>query len=99
MTVYVLAQIRITDPIRYNRYRDAFLPTLRAFNGRLLVADTNPKVIEGEWCAEKAILIAFETEELFQGWMQSAEYQQISIDRRAGSTGTVILLHRAAMDS
>ena len=94
MTVYVLAQIMVTDAARYARYRDAFLSTLRSFNGRLLVADANPRILEGEWNSEKVILIEFETEDLFRGWMQSAEYQGISIDRRAGATGPVILLQR-----
>lgn len=93
MTVYALAQITIADRIRYDRYREAFLPTLRPFNGRLLAADSDPQIIEGEWQSEKVILIEFENDELFRGWMESPEYEQIAIDRRAGAFGSVLLLH------
>lgn len=92
MTVYVLAQITITDPTGYNRYRDAFMPTLDRFKGRLLAADTDPQILEGEWNSEKVILIEFENEELFRRWMQSPEYEKIAVDRRAGAFGPVLLL-------
>lgn len=94
MTVYVLAQMTITAPSRYNRYRDAFLPTLKPFNGRLLVADPNPRIVEGDWDAHKVILIEFDTEDLFRAWVQSPEYRRISVDRRAGAMGPVLLLQR-----
>ncbi|MBQ1070126.1 DUF1330 domain-containing protein, partial [Micromonospora sp. D75] len=49
MTVYALAQLTIHDRARYDRYAAAFPPVLARYGGRLLAADTSPRVVEGEW--------------------------------------------------
>jgi uncharacterized protein (DUF1330 family) len=56
-----------------------------------LAADESPQVIEGQWDREKLVLMSFPDEAAFRGWAESAEYQDISQDRRAGAD-TVVLL-------
>lgn len=91
MTVYVVAQIRIHDRPRYDRYSAAFMPVLVRYGGRLLAADEAPAVLEGEWAAEKLNIIAFPDEEAARRWMDSPEYREIAIDRLAASEGVVLL--------
>ena len=92
MTVYALAQISITDRDSYNRYQALFMQVFGQFKGRLLAADTSPQVVEGHWEREKVVLMSFPDEQAFQEWAQSPEYQKISLDRKAGSEGVVLLL-------
>lgn len=91
MTVYAIAQISITDRDRYNSYLGRFMEVFGRFNGRLLAADANPDVVEGHWDREKVILMSFPDTESFYAWARSAEYQEIAIDRKAGSAGVVLL--------
>jgi len=93
MTVYALAQIAIHDPASYNRYQSKFMDVFAKYQGRLLAADTAPVCIEGCWEHDKAILMAFPDEQTFRDWAESPEYQAISLDRKAGTRGVVILLH------
>lgn len=93
MTVYALAQLKITGRARYQRYVDAFMPVLAAHGGRLLAADETPCIEEGDWPFDKAILIAFPDEATFRKWASSPEYRQIAEDRLAGASGPVLLLH------
>lgn len=95
MTVYALAQLTITDRESYGRYQAAFMDVLRAFGGRLLAADGNPSVEEGEWRHEKVVLISFPDEPSFRTWADSPQYQGIAADRRAGAHGPVLLVHGA----
>jgi len=92
MTVYVAAQITITDRGRYDSYKNAFIDVLRPFGGRLLAADEAPLLIEERWDYEKFVLISFDDETTLRRWMESPEYQRISIDRLAGSSGAVLLV-------
>jgi len=92
MTVYVLAQLTFTDRAAYDRYQARFLDVLRPFNGRLLVADEQPQVLEGAWRGDKVVLIAFPDEASFRAWGESPAYQEISKDRKAGAQATVLLL-------
>ncbi|AEV85111.1 hypothetical protein ACWT_4087 [Actinoplanes sp. SE50] len=92
MTVFALAQIAIHDRQRYDRYAAAFMPVLTRYHGRLLAADESPRVVEGEWPYEKAILMSFDTREHFEQWSTSPEYREISRDREAATHGVVLLL-------
>lgn len=90
MTVYVVAQLTIHDPDRYQRYVRRFHDTLRPFDGALLAADDHPEVIEGEWDRDKIVLISFSDHAECQRWMTSPEYQAIAGDRIAATTSTVL---------
>lgn len=91
MSAYVIAQLTVHNRERYDRYAAAFLPTLKAFGGRLLAADEEPQVLEGEWRREKLVLIAFPDAAEARAWAASAAYQAIADDRVAGAEGVVIL--------
>ena len=91
MTAYVLAQIRIHDQARYDRYAAGFLPTLAGFGGRLLAADEAVEVLEGDWPAEKLVLIAFPDAGSAKAWAASPAYQAIAPDRIAATEGVVVL--------
>lgn len=92
MTVYAIAQISITDRDAYNRYQARFMEVFARFKGRVLAADAKPKVFEGAWDREKVVLMSFPDEGAFQEWATSPDYLAISIDRKAGSTATVLLV-------
>ena len=91
MTVYALAQLRFTDRAAYDRYQSRFMGVLKKFSGQLLVADETPKVLEGEWRYDKLVVLSFPDVASFEAWSQSADYQAILIDRKAGATADVIL--------
>ncbi|GAA2729463.1 DUF1330 domain-containing protein [Actinocorallia aurantiaca] len=91
MTVYAMAQISIHDRERYNSYAARFLDVLIRYEGRLLAADERPEVIEGDWPYGKVVLMSFEDKDAFEKWAYSPEYQEISKDRIAATTGVVVL--------
>ena len=92
MSVYVIAQISITDRAIYNKYQARFLEVFAKFNGQLLAADENPQVVEGVWEREKVVLMKFPDKESFEAWAFSPEYQEIAKDRKAGSDGVFLLV-------
>ena len=92
MSLYVIAQISITDREAYNRYQAKFLDVFRKFKGELLAADEKPEVIEGDWNREKVVLMRFPDKEEFEAWAFSPEYREIAKDRRAGSEGVFLLV-------
>jgi len=92
MSVYAIAQLKITDRATYDRYQAKFMGVMKRFQGRLLAADENPKVLEGKWERDKVVLLSFPDEAAFQQWADSPEYQEISKDRKAGSEAVVLLL-------
>lgn len=92
MTLYVLAQFRIHDRQRYETYVAEFPPVLARFGGRLLVADEAPQVVEGEYHADKVVLLAFPDAASFERFANSEDYQTISRNRVASTEGSVVVL-------
>jgi uncharacterized protein (DUF1330 family) len=91
MTVYVIAQLKMTDRAAYDRYQARFFEVFRKFSGRLLSADENPVIVEGEWDRDKLVLMSFPDEGAFRAWLDSPEYLEIAKNRKAGTQGVVLL--------
>jgi uncharacterized protein (DUF1330 family) len=91
MPVYAVAQISIHDRERYERYVARFMAVLTQYGGRLLAADEEADVLEGEWDHDKIIIMRFEDRPAFDKWAGSAEYQEISKDRVAATDGVVLV--------
>lgn len=92
MSVYAIAQLKITDRAVYDRYQAKFMGVMKRFRGRVLAADESPKVIEGKWDRDKVVLLSFPDEAAFREWVDSPEYQEISKDRKAGSEAVALLV-------
>lgn len=92
MSVYVIAQLWIHDPVTYGRYVDRFMNVFKNYKGSVLVADENPTVIEGAWDGNKVVMLSFPDEASFRQWADSSEYMDIAKDRKAGAESVVILV-------
>ena len=53
MSVYAIAQLWIHDSATYGRYVNRFMDVFKNYNGRVLVADENPMLLEGAWDGDK----------------------------------------------
>ena len=91
MTVYLVAQLRFVDRPAYDRYQARFMDVLRQSDGRLLVADEKPKVMEGAWDREKLVILSFPSEASARAFLTSREYEEIARDRKAGADTLALL--------
>ena len=91
MSVYAMIQLTIHDRARYDVYSNAFMPVLEQYGGKLLVAQDNPQVMEGEWTGDRVVLLEFADKKAFLTWATSPEYTEIAKDRLAGSNAVVLL--------
>jgi uncharacterized protein (DUF1330 family) len=93
MPVYAVAQISIHDRERYEKYVSRFMEVLTSYDGRLLVADENVEVFEGEWNRDKFIMVSFADRAAFDRWAGSPEYQGIAVDRIESTDGVVLVVN------
>jgi uncharacterized protein (DUF1330 family) len=92
MTVYVMAQLKFTDRSAYDRYQSRFFGVFSRFKGTLLAADEAPQVVEGDWPLDKVVLMSFPDQAAYRAFAESAAYEEISRDRKAGADAVVLLL-------
>ena len=91
MTVYVLAQLNITDRAAYHRYQARFMEVFKPFGGMVLSVDDGVEVIEGNWPYSRLVLASFPDEPAFRAWWDSPGYREIVEDRWNGSTAVIVL--------
>lgn len=74
---YFIAQIKINDQNEYQKYLDEAGTIFKKFNGRYIVANDQPEILEGEWKYTREIVIEFNSKKDFDNWYYSADYQRI----------------------
>lgn len=92
MSVFIIAQINITDRNSYDKYDAGFMETFTPFGGEILSVDEEPLTLEGEWTATRSVLLKFESKDVALSWMNSDAYKAIVGHRHAGSTMNGILV-------
>jgi len=92
MPVYAMALIDIQDREQYGRYEQGFLPIFAKFGGKLLAVEEEPVIREGSWPAQRTVLLEFASQEAFDRWYDSAEYQELVKLRFGSSKGNLAVL-------
>jgi len=92
MAAYVLGNVNIHDPEGYRAYTSQVQATLDPFEGRFVVRAGAYEALEGEFTADRLVLIEFPTVEHARGWYNSEAYQAILPIRHANSTARFITL-------
>jgi len=92
VSVYVVAEISITDRTEYARYEAGFMPIWQKYRGELLAVDEKPMVLEGEWRHTRTVLLRFPDAAEAERWYRSPEYQALAQHRWKGSRANVALL-------
>jgi len=92
MSVYFLAQIKITDEKEYQKYLDTCDDVFAKYKGEYLAADASPDILEGSWNYTRSVIIEFPNKMDFYAWYESDEYQEILKSRLMGSNSDAILV-------
>lgn len=92
MPAFVIANITIVDPLRYEDYRRMVPATLVPFGGRFVVRGGQTEVLEGDWRPSRLVLLEFPSIERARAWWNSPAYAEARALRQATSTGTLIIL-------
>jgi uncharacterized protein (DUF1330 family) len=74
MPGYVIVNVTVRDPVRYEEYRRLATPTVAAYGGRYLVRGGPVDVREGTWTPCRLVVLEFPTMERARAWWDSPEY-------------------------
>ena len=93
MPAFVIAEISaIHDPARYEEYKRLVPATLTPFGGRFIARGGEAAVLEGNWSAERVVIVEFPSMERARAWWESAAYAPARALRQASSTGTLVVI-------
>ena len=95
MPAYIIAEIQITDPAAYDKYRPLAAASVARFGGRFIVRGGKVDLLEGEPQPERIVVIEFPNADTALRWYRSDEYQTALKIRQAASHGRVMLVEGA----
>jgi uncharacterized protein (DUF1330 family) len=92
VAAYVIANVVIEDPVRYEDYKRMVPQTLTTFGGRFIARGAQVEVLEGTWRPERLVILEFPSVERARAWWRSPEYAEARALRQATSTGTLLII-------
>jgi uncharacterized protein (DUF1330 family) len=92
MSAYVIVEIDIHDPEKYDEYKRVVPPTIEAYGGRFLVRGGAAGNLEGDWQPKRIVVLEFDSVERAKTWWASEEYRTPRAMRQAASSGRMIVV-------
>ena len=90
MPAYVIAEIDISDPEQYEKYRAVVPASLEAHGGRFVVRGGEHAVLEGDWQPTRLVIIEFDDLDAVRRWYDSPEYRAAKELREGAATLRVV---------
>jgi uncharacterized protein (DUF1330 family) len=75
MTAYVIVEIEVTDPVRYEEYKKLAPASIAAYGGRYLARGGRTEAFEGGWSPQRLVILEFPSLERAKEWIESPEYR------------------------
>ena len=98
MPAYVIANVDVKDPGRYEEYRKMVLPTIQSFGGRFLARGGKIDSLEGPWHPNRIVIVEFPSVERAKAWWSSPEYAPLKALRQQTSDGSLIVIEGVAVE-
>jgi uncharacterized protein (DUF1330 family) len=92
MSAYVVVQVDVKDPVRYEDYKKLVPPSLAKYGGRFVVRGGQVHPMEGTWAPRRFVLVEFPSVEQAKAWWASADYAEAKALRQATAESQLIIV-------
>lgn len=92
MVAYVINEIVVTEPTRFQTYADQVPAILAKYGGAYVVRGGAPEPVDGPEPPHRLVILRFESRAAARAWRASPEYQAILPIRDATSTSRVYIV-------
>jgi uncharacterized protein (DUF1330 family) len=92
MSAYVLVDCDVTDPVRYEEYRQLAPAAIAKYGGRYLVRGGATKVFEGTWQPKRVVVLEFPDVAAAQRFYDSPEYRAARAVRADAATMNLVVV-------
>ena len=91
MPGYVIVNVTVRDPVRYEEYRRLATPTVGAYEGRYIVRGGQVEVREGSWSPSRLVILEFPSVERARAWWESPEYAEARAVRQSCADAQLVI--------
>ena len=91
MAAYIVVQVEVNDPVRYDRYKSLVPSSLEKYGGRFIVRGGKTETLEGDWAPKRFVIVEFPSLEQAKAWWASPEYAEAKALRQATALSQMIV--------
>lgn len=91
MAAYIVVQVDVHDPARYENYKKLVPPSLEKFGGRFIARGGKTETLEGDWAPKRFVIVEFPSVERAKAWWASREYADAKALRQATASTQMIV--------
>jgi len=91
MRAYVIVDIEVLDPVKYEEYRMLAQSSLAVYGGRYLVRGGRTEAFEGSWAPGRLVILEFDSPARAKEWYNSPEYGKARAARRNAAKFNMML--------
>ncbi|MDQ6801814.1 MAG: DUF1330 domain-containing protein [Acidobacteriota bacterium] len=92
MPAYVIVDIEVRDPARYERYKELAPPAIAAHDGKYIARGGKVTVLEGDWDPKRCVILEFPSAAQAVKWWHSPEYAAARKAREECATANMIVV-------
>ena len=92
MPAYLIGDIAVDDPDLYAEYAAGVPATLEAYGGRYVVRGGAPEAVEGDWPAQRIVILEFADRERAMAWLEGSEYAPLRAKRHRAAQARFVLV-------
>jgi uncharacterized protein (DUF1330 family) len=92
MSTYVIMDIKVTDPLGYEHYKQLAPPTVNQYGGKYLARGGPVESLEGNWQSQRLVILEFDNHEKAKAWLDSPEYAPAKAMRHRYASTRMILV-------
>ena len=92
MSAYVIANVSVTDPARYETYKALSTHAIETHGAELCVRGGTVEVIEGDWRPDRVVLLKFPSRDAALAFVHSPEYNAARESRRGAATMRMVVV-------
>jgi uncharacterized protein (DUF1330 family) len=90
MPAYVIFDVEVSDPVRYQEFMSGVKPALEDAGARYLVRGGAHKVYEGDWQPRRIVLLEFPSVAAWESFYNGPTYQGLKAIRDACSSARLV---------
>ena len=92
MKAYVIVDVEIKDPVRYEDYKKLTPGSLVPFEGKFIVRGGKAETLEGSWHPGRLVVVEFPSLEKAKAWWSSEGYAPAKALRQSASVTQMIVV-------
>ena len=92
MAAYVILDITVNDPAKYEDYKKLAPPAIESYGGKYLARGGALEILEGDWQPNRVVILEFQSIEMAKKWINSPEYSDAKALRHQTATSHAVVV-------